>query len=65
MGDDYWPYGKATWRHAETFCVITSSRDSKLLFAPEELFVPEVMESFRSERRYGGADPPANRSGNG
>jgi 4,5-dihydroxyphthalate decarboxylase len=49
MGDDYWPYGFAPNRNAlETFLRYHHEQGlSKRLLAPEELFAPESMESFK------------------
>ena len=49
MGDDYWPYGFAPNRKAlETFLRYHHEQGlSKRLLAPEELFAPETMESFK------------------
>jgi 4,5-dihydroxyphthalate decarboxylase len=49
MGDDYWPYGFEPNRRAlETFLRYHHEQGlSKRLLAPEELFAPETMESFK------------------
>jgi 4,5-dihydroxyphthalate decarboxylase len=49
MGDDYWPYGFEPNRKAlETFLRYHHEQGlSKRLLAPEELFAPETMESFK------------------
>jgi 4,5-dihydroxyphthalate decarboxylase len=49
MGDDYWPYGFAPNQKAlETFLRYHHEQGlSKRLLAPEELFAPETMESFK------------------
>jgi 4,5-dihydroxyphthalate decarboxylase len=49
MGDDFWPYGFAPNRETlATFLRYHHEQGlSKTLLAPEELFAPETMESFR------------------
>jgi len=49
MGEDYWPYGFAPNREAlATFLRYHHEQGlSKRLLAPEELFAPETLESFR------------------
>jgi 4,5-dihydroxyphthalate decarboxylase len=49
MGDDFWPYGFAPNRETlATFLRYHHEQGlSKRLLAPEELFAPETMESFR------------------
>ena len=49
MGDDYWSYGFAPNRAAlATFLRYHHEQGlSKRLLAPEELFAPETLESFR------------------
>ena len=49
MGEDFWPYGLA--RNRETLATFLRYHHeqglSKRLLAPEELFAPETLESFR------------------
>jgi len=49
MGEDYWPYGFAANRHTlDTFLRYHhESGLSKRRLAPEDLFAPEALESFR------------------
>jgi 4,5-dihydroxyphthalate decarboxylase len=49
MGDDFWPYGFAPNRETlATFLRYHHEQGlSKTLLAPEELFAPETMESFK------------------
>jgi len=49
MGDDFWPYGLDRNRHAlSTFLRYSHDQGlAKRLLAPEELFAPETLESFR------------------
>ena len=49
MGGDYWPYGFEPNRNAlATFLRYHHEQGlSKTLRTPEELFVPEAMESFK------------------
>ena len=49
MGDDWWPYGYARNRHVlDTFLRYHFEQGlSKRRVGPEELFVPETMESFK------------------
>ena len=49
MGDDYWPYGFAPNREAlETFLRYHHEQGlSPKRLAPEELFAPETLESFK------------------
>jgi 4,5-dihydroxyphthalate decarboxylase len=49
LGEDWWPYGYAANRHVlETFLRYHHEQGlSKRRLAPEELFAPETLESFR------------------
>lgn len=49
LGDDWWPYGLRSNRHVlETFLRYHHQQGlSKRLHAPEELFAPETLETFR------------------
>lgn len=49
LGEDFWPYGFAPNRHAlATFLRYHHEQGlSKQLLAPEDLFAPETLESFR------------------
>ena len=49
MGDDFWPYGLEANRHTlETFLRYSHEQGlSKERLAPERLFAPESLESFR------------------
>ena len=49
MGDDWWPYGLQPNRHVlETFLRYHHEQGlSKRLLAPEALFAPQTLESFR------------------
>jgi len=49
MGDDFWPYGLERNRHVlATFLRYSHEQGlAKRVVAPEELFAPETLESFR------------------
>ena len=49
MGDDFWPYGLEPNRHIlESFLRYSHDQGlSKRLLEPEQLFVPETLESYK------------------
>jgi 4,5-dihydroxyphthalate decarboxylase len=49
MGDDWWPYGLEPNRHVlETFLRYHHEQGlSKKRLAPEDLFAPETLESYK------------------